>query len=301
MLRRICSILLVAAALGLPSGAYTGLVATVRASFASGSDAAAIQLLRDYRKTQGTTAEYLEALSWLARAELSSRNYTAAEQYAQETYAQAGELLKKRKLDADQSLPLAVGAAIEVQGNLLAATGRRSEAVTYLNEQIRKFGATSIVTRTQKNLLLLTLEGKPAPALEGLAIPKGKPALVFFWAHWCPDCKAEAPILQKILAEYGPQGLTLLAPTQKYGYVAGGVDAVPAVERAYIEQVRQRYYNGVIPAPIAVSEKNFVSYGASTTPTLVLVDRAGIVRAYHPGAMKYEELRDAVAKVIAAK
>jgi hypothetical protein len=31
-------------------------------------------------------------------------------------------------------------------------------------------------------------------------------------------------------------------------------------------------------------------YGVSTTPTLVLVDRAGIIRLYHPGRMTWEQL-----------
>ena len=48
------------------------------------------------------------------------------------------------------------------------------------------------------------------------------------------------------------------------------------------------------PTPAPVSEENFRNYGASTTPTLVLIDRAGIVRLYHPGAMTYEELRAAI-------
>ena len=123
-----------------------------------------------------------------------------------------------------RGLPTALGAAIEIEAGTLAAQGRRSEAVTYLQEQAKAFGATSILPRIRKNLLLLTLEGKPAPPLDSVALPKGKPALVFFWAHWCPDCKSEIPILARLKAEYAPQGLVLLAPTQKYGYVAGGVD-----------------------------------------------------------------------------
>jgi thiol-disulfide isomerase/thioredoxin len=150
--------------------------------------------------------------------------------------------------------------------------------------------------RIHKNILLLTLEGKPAPPLDRVILPKGKPALLYFWAHWCPDCKAEIPILARIKSEFVPQGLVFLAPTQKYGDVAAGADAAPAVETAYIEQVRQRYYAGVVDGPATVSEANFSRYGASTTPTLVLVDRAGIVRLYHPGAMNYPELRQAVAR-----
>jgi len=286
--------LVLAMALPVPAG----IVQDVLASFASGSDARAIQLLSTYRAAQGVTPEYLEAFSWLTRAEFVSHNYAAAEKFAQGVYTQSTELLKKRPLDHEPHLPLALGAAIEIQAGLLAAQGRRSEAVTFLQQQADTFGSTSILPRIRKNLLLLTLEGKPAPPLDGITRPQGKPALLFFWAHWCPDCKSEIPILAKIKAEFAPQGLMFLAPTQKYGYVAGGVDAAPAVETAYIEQVRRKYYTGVIDAPAPVSEANFTRYGASTTPTLVLIDRAGIVRLYHPGAMTYAELRAAVAKVM---
>jgi thiol-disulfide isomerase/thioredoxin len=282
--------------LAIPASA--GIIQDVRASFATGSDARAIQELRAYRTSQGVTPEYLEAFSWLARAEFDSRNYVPAEKFAQEIYSLSAEQLKKRPLDREPHLPMAVGAAIEIQAGTFAAQGRRSEAVTYLQEQAKAFGATSILARIRKNLLLLTLEGKPAPPLENVALPQGKPALVFFWAHWCPDCKSEIPILARIKAEYVPQGLVFLAPTQKYGYVAGGVDAAPALETAYIEKVRRSYYSGVIDGPAPVSETNFTRYGASTTPTLVLIDRAGIVRLYHPGAMTYADLREAVEKVV---
>jgi len=287
---------------GLVLAANTGgIIATVNASFATGSDAAAIRELQAYRTTHGVTPEYLEAFSWLARAELASRNFGPADQYAQDIYALSVEQLKKRPFDQEPHLPTALGAAVEVEGNALAAQGRRSEAVTYLQEQAKTFAATSILTRIRKNLLLLTLEGKPAPALDKIALPANQPALIFFWAHWCPDCKAEVPILTRIRNEYAAQGLVFLAPTQKYGYVAGGLDAPPAVETAYIDQVRRTYYSGLIDSPAVISEANFTRYGASTTPTLVLTDRAGIVRLYHPGAMPYAELKTAVERVIHAR
>ena len=281
--------------------APAGIVQDVLASFSTGSDARAIQQLSAYRASQGITPEYLEAFSWLARAEFESHNYAPAEKFAQTIYTQSAEQLKKRPLDREPHLPLALGAAIEIQAGTLAAQGRRSEAVTYLQEQAKALGATSILARIRKNLLLLTLEGKPAPQLDNVVVPRGKPVMVFFWAHWCPDCKSEIPILARIKSEFVPKGLVFLAPTQKYGYVAGGVDAAPAVETAYIEQVRRKYYAGVIDGPAPVSEANFTRYGASTTPTLVLIDRAGIVRLYHPGAMTYEDLRAAVEKVVANK
>jgi len=279
--------------------ASAGIVQDVLASFATGSDARALQELRTYRASLGVTPEYLEAYSWLARVELDSHNYAPAESFAQEIYMLSGKQLKKRPLDREPHLPLALGAAIEIHAGTLTAQGRRSEAVAFLEEQAKALGSTSVLARIRKNLLLLTLEGKPAPPLGNIVIPRGKPALLFFWAHWCPDCKSEIPILVRLKAEFVPQGLVFLAPTQKYGYVAGGVEAAPAVESAYIEQVRRTYYAQVIDGPAPVSEANFTRYGASTTPTLVLIDGAGIVRLYHPGAMTYEDLRGALLKVVA--
>ena len=50
--------------------------------------------------------------------------------------------------------------------------------------------------------------------------------------------------------------------------------------------------------PATVSAANFNAYGASTTPTLVLIDGKGIVRMYHPGAMSYPELAALVDAVV---
>ncbi|MEQ1886267.1 MAG: TlpA disulfide reductase family protein [Bryobacteraceae bacterium] len=278
--------------------ASAGIIEDVREAIAKSGEAATVQKLQSYRTSQGITAEYLEAFSWLARAQYNAKRYAQAAQTAEEVYDLCRAELKKRPLDSERHLPIALGAAIEVQAGGLAGEGRRAEAVSFLQDEVKKYIGTSIQTRVQKNLLLLTLEGKPAPALEGVVLPKGKPAVIFFWAHWCPDCKAEAPILKRIRAEYGPKGLTVIAPTQKYGYTVRGEDASAAVEVAYIEQIRKQYYEGVIDGPAPVSEANFVRYGASTTPTMVVVDRAGVVRVYHPGAMKYEELEQALKKLM---
>lgn len=88
--------------------------------------------------------------------------------------------------------------------------------------------------------------------------------------------------LEKI---YAPKGLVLISPTKLYGYVAGGEPAAPADEKRYIETVRRQYYAGLSGTPVPLDAANFLNYGASTTPTLVLIDRNGVVRYYHPGAV----------------
>jgi thiol-disulfide isomerase/thioredoxin len=127
---------------------------------------------------------------------------------------------------------------------------------------------------------------------------KGSPVFLFFWAHWCPDCKGEAPILTQLRSEYAARGLKVIAPTKLYGYAAGGEDAKPQDELSYIGQIWGKYYSGLQDVPVPTSKANFDVYGASTTPTLVLIDRAGQVVMYHPGAMSYDDLRGAIEKVL---
>jgi thiol-disulfide isomerase/thioredoxin len=270
------------------------LVDSVHESVARGDLPRAVEMIRAYRAAKGVTPEAVEALSWLARGELAQKNVVQADKIALETYKLAQEQIKTHPLLRDPNLQIALGAAIEVEANVLVTRGQRAEAVTYLQEQLKTYYATPLRPRIQKNLHLLSLEGKRAPALEKAAIPAGKPVLLFFWAHWCGDCKYEIPILARIKAEFVPKGLVFIAPTQKFGYVAGGDDATPAVELPYIEQVRQHFYAGIVDGPALVSEENFARYGASTVPTFVLIDRNGIVKMYHPGGMTYEELRPRV-------
>src|SRR5580658_4524294 len=287
--------------------AMATVVTDVQTAMSHGNFPLAEAILQSYRSKSGVTPEFLEALSWLARGDLITRQFDQADARAKETEQLAVEALATRPLDAEPHLPTALGAAIEVEAQVLTANGDRTGALALLRKDLAAYRSTSIRTRIQKNINLLTLEGRPAPALEEseylgakptpLVALRGKPVLLFFWAHWCPDCKQEEHILAAVTREYAPKGLVLIAPTQHYGYVASGADAGPAEELKYIEQIRHQYYADLLGVPAPLSEANFRNYGASTTPTLVLIDRQGIVRLYHPGAMTLDELRAALDKV----
>jgi thiol-disulfide isomerase/thioredoxin len=286
----------------------------VQGALAANDFPAAEKGLSQYRAALGATPEYIEALSWLGRAELARRNAPAAEQNAAEVRKLALAELARRNLDAEPHLPLALGASIEVRAQAAAAQGRRDEAVLFLNDELKKWRGTSISSRIQKNLNLLTLEGKPVPVLDvsqwigshralPLSAHRGHPVLLFLWAHWCSDCKNEIAVVRKLMANYGPRGLVVVAPTQHYGYVARGEEAPPAVETKYIGQVFDQYYAGLGAVEIPLSEANFAKFGVSTTPTMVLVDGRGIVRMYNPGNASYEALAarlDAILRASAA-
>jgi len=275
------------------------LVANVRALATQGQYSKASGYVHAYEAQHGQSPESILAMSWLGRDALAQKKYDLAEQYARETYKKAQQELKKRPLDREPDLSLALGASVEIQGQVLAARGQRTEAISMLESELRKYPGTPLAVRIRKNINLLSLEGKPAHALEGVALPKGKPVLLFFWAHWCGDCRAEAPILAQLKKEFGPRGLTVIGVTQKYGYIGPQTNVPPGIETSYIEQIRKQYYAAVVDAPPIVSETNFLTYGVSTTPTLALVDRGGIVRLYHPGGMKYDELKVAIEGMMA--
>ncbi|HEV3331608.1 MAG TPA: TlpA family protein disulfide reductase [Bryobacteraceae bacterium] len=271
---------------------WAALVNDVQALVASQNLPIAERLVRAAQSKEGSTSEVAAALSWLARGALNARQLPQAESYAAESRKMAMALLGPRRIDSDPYLPTAVGASIEVHAGVLAARGETAEAVTYLRTELKTWANSSIEERIQKNINLLSLEGKRGPRLEGfdLTALRGRPVLLFFWAHWCPDCKADVPIIADVARRYAPRGLALIGPTRLYGYVAGGEPAAAAVEKQYIEQVRSRYYAPLAGMPAPLSEANFQAYGASTTPTVVLLDRAGIVRFYHPGAVSEPEL-----------
>lgn len=296
------------AAAGVLAQQKLTIVNYVKAALSVGDFASAQKGINQYRAAAGTTPEYIEALSWIGRARLSQHDFAAAEQNSDEVRKLCQAALSGRKLDAEPHLPIALGAAIEVEGQALAAQNRRDEAVVFLDGERKKWQATSIRDRIQKNLNLLTLEGKPVPEIDvsqgigsrkplPLSAHRGHPVLLFLWAHWCSDCKNEVGIVHKLMTNYGPRGLVVVAPTQHYGYIAGGQDASAAVETRYIGEVFAKYYASLGQVEIPLSEANFARFGVSTTPTMVLVDGQGIVRLYNPGNASYELL---AAKIEAA-
>src|SRR6266481_6848460 len=127
MLSRLSAALLLASTLAL-----AGITDTVRDQLARNQFAAADQELQTYRSRQGVTPDYLEALSWMARANLQAQQLDRAQTYAKQTESLSRQLLLKRSLDAEPHLPIALGAALEVQAQALAARGQPAQAVALL-------------------------------------------------------------------------------------------------------------------------------------------------------------------------
>jgi thiol-disulfide isomerase/thioredoxin len=96
--------------------------------------------------------------------------------------------------------------------------------------------------------------------------------LVDFWATWCGPCRFVAPKLSTLQSRYGAQGLSVV-----------GVSTEDAQDVAlFAERTAMGY-----PVGSDAHGETTRSYGVSSLPTMVLIDKRGVVRdvsiGYDPG------------------
>ena len=141
---------------------------------------------------------------------------------------------------------------------------------------------------------LKTVDGKSYT----LSSYKGKPVLLEFFAVWCPHCQAESKVLNQLDAAFGPHGLQTIAvlasPYGKNYDNSGGTDLTIATKSDinwFISNFKVTHLTLIDPTFATVNK-----YGASSYPTLYVLDKNGIIRFANTGEQPY----NAMATVIQA-
>ncbi len=191
--------------------------------------------------------------------------------------------------DAYQSL-----SEIEKAREMLIAEAAFAEKVSQVMQATgtppQKRAATAGFLQVRDRSIQVSLLGNEAPEISvkewlvgrptSLADLRGRVVLLEFWATWCKPCHQMFPKLNELYQIESPRGLEVIALTRHY-MAYGGTEESKIEERelmlGMVNQYQVRFRVG-----IAEDERLQAVFGANGLPTIVLVDRHGIVRYAGP-------------------
>ena len=134
-----------------------------------------------------------------------------------------------------------------------------------------------LVGRSAPAFALTTFGGK-AMSLESY---RGKVVVLNFWASWCyPACYEEAPVLEASWRRLEPQGVVVLGVAIQ--------DKVPD-SLEFIRRFGLTFPNAPDPAG-----KVSIDYGVYGVPETFIIDRQGVIRRKHVGAVTDGVFRESV-------
>jgi len=174
-----------------PPGAR--LVSSIRNKLSAGDLRSAESLAEVWRETQGDEGSYLLALSWLARGGVLLGDFDRAGHYAAETRTRCdARMARGVRPDADDSLEIALGAAIEVEAQVREKTKGKADPLRFPEpEQAPRVYVVGVPHRRSPNsaprgpaieFQCLAASSGPVPSLGLRSLYLPRPSLV---AHPC--------------------------------------------------------------------------------------------------------------------
>lgn len=144
-----------------------------------------------------------------------------------------------------------------------------------------------LVGRQVPEFVLPTISGGEPGSRIDLEAYRGQVVLLDFWASWCPPCRAQAPIMDRVAQRFEEQGVSVIG-------VNTGDE--PQAALAFIEQMGLTY-----PSVVDVDGSVSRAFGASQLPTLVVIDPEGKVVNVQARVVKEAELETMIKTARAAR
>ena len=107
---------------------------------------------------------------------------------------------------------------------------------------------------------------------------KGNAVLVNLWATWCPPCRAEMPIIEKMYQEYKDQGFIVLAMDMTYQ--DDPLNVVPFTQQ----------YGLTFPILLEETGDVGAAYQLRSLPSSYFINRAGVIQEVVIGGPMSEAL-----------
>ena len=192
--------------------------------------------------------------------------------------------------------------------DIYLALGRLEDARTFLSEETafaerisqvmqatgtlhQKRSAMSGYLQIRDRTAQIGLLGNPAPEIDlrmwlvgnpvTVADLRGRVVMLEFWATWCKPCQEMFPKLTSLHDQESKNGLEILAITRHYMAYGGTLEA----RNEELNLIRKTVGEHGVTFRVAVADDERLqsTYGANGLPTVVLIDRKGIVRYAGPG------------------
>jgi cytochrome c biogenesis protein CcmG/thiol:disulfide interchange protein DsbE len=166
-----------------------------------------------------------------------------------------------------------------------------SEIMRATGTPAQKRAATSGYLQLRDRATQLALIGQMAPDIsiktwingEPLALEalRGRVVLLEFWATWCKPCQEMFPKLKTLHQQESLRGLEITAITRHYMAYGGTEESM--AEELQLMRAMVTEHSVTFPVGVAEDERLQAIYGANGLPTVILIDRHGVVRYAGPG------------------
>ena len=155
----------------------------------------------------------------------------------------------------------------------------------------QKRSATSGFLQVRDRSIQMNLLGKESPEIAvkewikggilSLAESRGQVVLLEFWATWCKPCQEMFPKLTSLHETEGSKGLEIIALTRHYLAYGGTAESLMEERQLMLDMVDR--HGVTFHVGLAEDERLQGTFGANGLPTIVLIDRTGIIRYAGPG------------------